>query len=290
MKKRITGKYGVLAVLLAVLLVLSSCSSMVESIGKLDSAVDRTKARANQAALDAVGVGAMEDAMVASMVYAQVFFAGGFAYGYEDFEEGEGVIWKLTSTDESGSESMEAERALLKRTADNNEWWLLSYSEPEGESFLSEALLDPDYSIVKFRYMDPETEKIREWVPETDEEAAAEETQDEAEAEETAYAGEEALFRGDYENYIVGQETVRVGAGTYTADHVLIEDTYTIYTDEEETEENAETYQVIYEWWISDDVPGQIVKYEWQNVTEKISLKGELVSFKKGYTTQLESF
>ena len=46
-----------------------------------------------QAALDAVGVGALEDAGLASLIYSQVFFAGGYGAGYGDFEEGEGVAW-----------------------------------------------------------------------------------------------------------------------------------------------------------------------------------------------------
>ncbi|MGC9313685.1 MAG: hypothetical protein ACP5IA_13440, partial [Sediminispirochaetaceae bacterium] len=78
MKSKIIGKYGVLVLFLAALFILSSCTSVVDSIGKIDSAVSRTKAKAGQAVMDAAGVGAMEDAMVASLVYAQVFFAGGY--------------------------------------------------------------------------------------------------------------------------------------------------------------------------------------------------------------------
>lgn len=289
MKSKIIGKYGVLVLFLAALFILSSCTSVVDSIGKIDSAVSRTKAKAGQAVMDAAGVGAMEDAIVASMVYAQVFFAGGYMYGYEDMREGYGVIWKLTSTDESGSQSIEVERALLKRTADGNEWWLLKYTDPGQEPFVSEALLDEDYAIVKFRYRDQETGNIREWVPEQAEGQAAEAESGEEE-EGTAYAGQEALFRGDYEDYIVGTEKVTTDFGTYPSEHVLIEDSYTVYTDEEQSEENAETYEVSYEWWIVKQIPGDIMKYEWKNITEGFSLKGELISIKTDYTTQLESF
>ncbi|MDY7029240.1 MAG: hypothetical protein SVR04_13155, partial [Spirochaetota bacterium] len=236
MKSRIIAKYGVLVLFLAALFILSSCTSVVDSIGKIDSAVSRTKAKAGQSVMDAAGVGAMEDAMVASMVYAQVFFAGGYMYGYEDMREGYGVIWKLTSTDESGSQSIEIERALLKKNDDGTAWWLLKYTDPGQEPFVSEAFLDEDYSMVKFRYRDQETGDIREWVPEQAEDQAVEDESGEEEEEVTGYAGQEALYRGDYEDYIVGTEKVTTDFGTYPSEHVLIEDSYTVYTDEEQSE------------------------------------------------------
>jgi hypothetical protein len=289
MKSRIIAKYGVLVLFLAALFILSSCTSVVDSIGKIDSAVSRTKAKAGQAVMDAAGIGAMEDAMLASIVYAQVFFAGGYMYGYEDMREGQGVVWQLTSSDESGTQSIEIERALLKKNDDGTAWWLLKYTDPGQEPFVSEALLDENYGIVKFRYRDQETGDIREWVPEQAEEQAAEAESGEEE-EGMAYAGQEALYRGDYEDYIVDTEKVTTDFGTYPSEHVLIEDSYTIYTDEEQSEENAETYEVSYEWWIVKQIPGDIMKYEWKNITEGISLKGELISIKTDYTTQLESF
>ena len=290
MKKNLKIRYIVPAVLSLSLLLVSGCASLVESIGAIDSAVSQTKARAGQAVMDAAGIGAMEDALVASMVYSQVFFAGGYMTGYGDIEEGQGVIWKVTSTDEAGSESMENERALLKRTADGNEWWLLKYSVEGGEPFVGEALLDGDYGIVKFRYRDTETNQIREWTAENDEESAEEESREKEEVEDTVYAGNEAMFRGDYQEYVVGKEKIAVDFGTYTAEHVKIEDSYTSYSGDEGSGDNAETYEVSYEWWIADDVPGNLLKFEWNNISEGFVLKGELLSVKSGYTTELESF
>jgi hypothetical protein len=241
----------------------------------------KTKARVNQAALDAVGVGALEDAVLASLIYSQVFFAGGYGAGYGDFEEGEGVAWDVTSRDDEGSETIRIERALLKRNADGSAWWLLRYSAEGEDDFLSEALMSEDYDLLTFRYMDPETDRIREWIPEQEE--AEEESTDAEETEEMAEVG---FYEGSYGDYIVGTESVKVPAGTYMADHILIED---IYVAEEEGDE-SESYEVRYEWWITDEVPGELVKYIWANTSDGTSLSGVLVSNKKGYTTQLSSF
>jgi hypothetical protein len=63
----------------------------MEGVSRTTGIVDRTEARINQAAMDAVGIGALEDAALASLIYTQVFFAGGYGAGYGDFAEGEGV-------------------------------------------------------------------------------------------------------------------------------------------------------------------------------------------------------
>ena len=260
---------------------LSGCASVMDGVAGTSDLLGKTKARVNQAALDAVGVGALEDAVLASLIYSQVFFAGGYGAGYGDFEEGEGVAWDVTSSDDEGSETIRIERALLKRNADGSAWWLLRYSAEGEDDFLSEALMSEDYDLLTFRYMDPETDSIREWIPEQEE--AEQESADDEETEEMAEVG---FYEGSYGDYIVGTESVKVPAGTYMADHILIED---IYVAEEEGDD-SQSYEVRYEWWITDEVPGELVKYIWANTSDGTSLSGVLVSNKKGYTTQLSSF
>lgn len=273
---------------LALVLLLGSCMSVVDSINMVDSKLSQTKASANQAVADAVGIGALEDSMVAVLVYSQAFFAGGYVQGYEDFSEGEGVVWKITAEDgesAADSRSVEIERALLKRTSDGNAWWLLRYTDEDGEELVSESLMNEDYEMLIFRYRDPETQKIREWKPESSEEGSEAEAEGEEEAPDVEDV-EAAYYRGDYSDYIVGTETIRVPAGTYTAEHVRIVETYTI----EEENGESDTYEVRYEWWIDKDVPGDLVKYEWTNDTENSVLRGELLKHQQGYSTQLASF
>ena len=54
--------------------------------------------------------------------------------------------------------------------------------------------------------------------------------------------------------------------------------------------DDSESYEVRYEWWISSEVPGELVKYVWANTSDGTSLSGVLVSNQKGYTTMLGSF
>ena len=277
-------KFRVLPLLILSLLLIAGCSSVMDTVASSTGLLDTTKARVNQAALDAMGLGALEDAVLANLIYSQVFFAGGYGYGYEDFDQGEGVVWDVTSRDENGSDTIRIERALLKRNADGTAWWFLRYSAEGEDDFISEALLDDEYALLKFRYRDPETDTIREWIPEQDEEAAESEATDEESTEEPVDVG---FYEGAYGDYIVGTEEVRVPAGTYRADHILIEDTW---SSENEDGTAAETYEVRYEWWISDKVPGQLIKYSWANISEDVSLSGVLISNKNGYTTQLKSY
>ena len=259
----------------------SGCTSVMDSVAGTSDLLGKTKARVNQAALDAVGVGALEDAVLASLIYSQVFFAGGYGAGYGDFEEGEGVAWDVTTRSDEGSETVRIERALLKRNADGSAWWLLRYSAEGEDDFLSEALMSEAYDLLTFRYMDPETDRIREWIPEQEE--AVQESAEDGEAEEMAHVG---FYEGSYGDYIVGSEKVTVPAGTYLADHILIEDTYIA----EEEGDSSQSYEVRYEWWISKEVPGELLKYIWANTSDGTSLSGLLVSNRKGYTTQLSSF
>ncbi|MFO7730554.1 MAG: hypothetical protein R6V86_07300 [Spirochaetia bacterium] len=277
----------------AALMLLSSCMSVFDSInstaGLVDGKVSQTKASANQAVADAVGIGALEDGMIAALVYSQAFFAGGYVHGYSDFSEGEGVVWKVTAIDRDNpeeEESIEIERALLKRTAEGHTWWLLRYSDEEGSELVSESLLDDEYDMLIFRYRDPETQKIREWKPDTSEEADESENTEDTEQESTVDAYEAAFYRGDYQDHIIGTEKIKVPAGTYTADHVRFVDVYST----EDAEGESETYEVRYEWWIDSDVPGDLVKYEWTNETEDSGIKGELLDHKQGYSTQLSSY
>jgi len=282
--------------IVAALVLLSSCMSVFDSVSStadlVNNKVSQTKASANQAVADAVGIGALEDGMVAALVYSQAFFAGGYAQGYSDFSEGEGVVWKVTAIDADNpeeEESIEIERALLKRTAEGNTWWLLRYSDEEGSELVSESLLDDNYEILIFRYRDPETQKIREWKPDSSEEADESKKSDNTEdTEQASEVGvyEAAFYRGDFQDYIVGTEKIKVPAGTYTVDHVRIVDAYST----EDADGESETYEVRYEWWIDSDVPGDLVKYEWTNETEDSGIKGELLDHKRGYSTQLSSY
>lgn len=222
--------------------------------------------------MDATGMTAMQDYMVAMMVYANAFYAGGFVYGYDDFEEGQGVVWRVTSRDYDDETVVRVERALLKKEATGS-WWLLSY-ESEDESFVSEAFIGADYELLIFRYEDPDRREIREWRAEMTE---GEDTREKDEVEATMDEAQPGFFAGDYQSYVVGTETIRVPAGSFTADHIRIDEEY-------------DGGGISYEWWISEDVPGRLVKYDWKDSSADAEVIGELIEIRDDYRTRLNSY
>jgi hypothetical protein len=269
-------------------------------VDAIDKGKQRVSGAAERAVMDTTGLAAMQDAMVASIVYSYAFFAGGYMPGYDDFAEGEGVVWTLTVTDEDGTETVDIERALLKRLPDGKEWWYLSYSTDE-EEMVSEALLNEDYEIEVFRYRDPETGQVNEWIPEQEEAAEAEEAETAEGEEETEVEEAPEFYEGNWQDNIVGTESVKVPAGTFTADHVVVNMEYEAETAAGEGESGegdaessgaveTETHELRYEWWISEEAPGNLVKYRWTDSAEEGEFLGELASHGTGYTTQLESF
>ncbi len=282
----ITGKICIQPVLkfLAVILILSlsGCASITATIDGVTGAVNRT---AENAVLSATGIAGLQDSMVALIVYTSAFYAGGFMYGYDNFSEGEGVEWKVTSRDEEEESVVTVERALLKRLNDGTSWWQLSYRDEESE-FLSEALVGSDFDLLIFRYRDPETDELREWKPEPEEESSMEKEQVEEEAADDL----PGYYDGSWESHIVGRENVKVPAGTYSADHVLVEEDYEYYYVDDEGNEQTEMATLRYEWWISDSVPGNLVRYKWEDGSDGTSLTGELMSHGRGYSTSLNSF
>jgi hypothetical protein len=294
---RIVVSFAVAALLL---FILSGCAGLVDATMGVGSALDKGKQKvsgaAERAVMDATGISEMQDAVLASVVYSYAFFAGGYMTGYEDFSEGEGVSWKLTVSDEEGEESVTIERALLRKTGDGREWWFLSYSTEEDE-MISEALLNEDYEIEIFRYRDPETDQIREWRPETEEEEAEAEAAAEGDAEEAEEMPD--FYEGSWQDHVVGTERITVPAGTYTAEHVRIVSEYEYEADTgaeasegDAAEQEAETVsgELTYEWWISEEAPGNLVKYHWRDSTEEDEFRGELVSHRRDYRTRLDSF
>lgn len=278
---KFTEKKGLLLVgVLVMTLLISGCASMFEALSDSANAISRSQGEAGGVTADATGFSAFQDGMIASIVYAQVFFAGGYAEGYENFKEGEGVRWEITSRNDNETQRMEIERALLRRTSEGNSWWFLRYTDEE-EEFISEALLDEDYNIIVFRYRDPETGSIREWIPEKEEDADTE-----AEEVNAVVADEDDYYRSDFEDHVVGKGHVTVPAGRFNAQHVLIENVYV----EDEGEDTEENYQLSYEWWLVPQVPGKLVKYVWTDESDNSTLSGELISYGKGYETQLDSF
>lgn len=270
-------------------LLLSNCATLMDiylgGTAPMASVTDRAEHRIGTALMDVTGIADMQAGMVASMLYMQVFIAGGYAGGYADYSEGEGVIWEVVSKENDEEERLEIERALLKSMDDGNQWWLLRYSSQQGDEIIAEALLDTEYKLLKFRYKDPEYNDIREWLPRYETEDTDKETESYSQVE--SYS--DAMIEEDYLPYVKKTESITVPAGTFDTKYARVEVDYS-ETDPEAAESAGISDKLVYEWWISEEVPGNMVRYSWSRPSDGVTLTGHLKAITKNRQSQLGSF
>ena len=219
-------------------------------------------------------------------LYATYGFYGGLNYE-TGYSEGEGVRWVSLSADDEGQEQKTYfERVYLKDLGAGSGWWRLTVNNKdetaEYEYFLTE---DSDFEVVRFK--DADTGEIVEYRPEM------EEASEEVAVEETEMTEEEAVYQEEYETmeeyenleysqYSMGEEKITVGAGTFTAEHMVSE-----YKDDTDPEN---TTDIRSDWWVSEAVPGGVLKYVWINRENGEELTSELDDILSGQTTRLDSF
>ena len=202
-----------------------------------------------------------------SVFYASYFFLGGYGFGDDNFKNGEGVTWSVSTSSEK--EVITVTRALLKRVDNGAAWWSVS-ATVDGEDRVYEMLLEDDYDILKVRYINSETGLIEEIIPEQDEE-----TEKKGSTEEEV----DTMSPDYYAQYSVGEEKIKTQAGSFKADHIVFED-----------KNVEEGYHFKYEYWLSDRVPGLSVKYIYANISEQETIRGEVIDIRGGYKTQLDSY
>lgn len=217
----------------------------------LDGALDAAGRRAGMGIGDAVGASigdAAGRAIAARMpamwtpdltglymnyLFTMAFHSGSYTFEGTDYAVGEWTRWRLLDPEGRG-ENPELERAFLHRRADGNEWWRVKYvseAEEGRDSIVVEALFDPKSGeFLRMRGKMPGEAEARE-MP--------------VEQGTYTYVEPRKLTRESLEGAIVGTETVRVPAGSYSADHVRY---------------GGMDYGV-YEWWLDESVPGGLVKY-----------------------------
>ena len=272
---RIARTLSVAAGLLAVI-ALFGCTTLDSVMGSVAGGIvtGPGSVRTEQAIMERAGVYELQDGMIASMVYSTVFFAGGFAPGLDAFVPGEGVTWQITTEDQGKSDgSMVIERALLRRDADGTSWWFLRYSDEESE-MIAEARVGADYQLLTFRYRDPDTETIRQWEASA---AKQDSAHDETDPESSMFDLYDQFPRTN-----LGLATVTVPAGRFDTEHSRME---IVWDDPEE----KEIRRISWNWWITDDVPGNLVRYEWID-PDGAAMSGELLAFRRDYASSLGSF
>ncbi len=222
--------------------------------GSSDTGSERSAAEAESPPQEMERSAAMNPAVEFYMFYASYFLIGGYGFGDDNFREGEGVTWMIKTTPE-GDEAV-VKRALLKNGSDGSSWWLLSVLL-DGEETFYELLRDQDAGILKVRYRNPDTNSVEEITPGQS---------------GASGAGQETMDPAEYRNYSRGVEKVKTKAGSFKAEHIVIED------------------QNSYEYWITDKVPGHCVKYIYQDKADNEGFSGEVIDIRGGYRTRLDSY
>ena len=168
-------------------------------------------------------------------LFTMAFHSGSYELAGTDYQVGEWTRWRMVDSEAqaAGDEPVEIERAFLHRTADGKEWWRVKYisaTEEGRDSITVEALMDPETG--EFR-------RMRGMMP-------GEKEPKEMPVEEGSYTYTKPtqLTKESMEGALVGTETVRVPAGSYTADHLRYGTGYGTY-----------------DWWFNEEVPGGLVKY-----------------------------
>lgn len=261
---------------------LSSCAFLSGSLGSFDPLAGvkaSAEKRANAEIASGVGLTGMTRKMMFNAIYAQVFFIGGFNPGIYDLNETQGCVWRLVSKGDKDEKAsvVESERAFLKQNADGSSWWYLSW-KTEDEEWAFEALMDASMMAKKIRYYNADVKRIEEA---TFEDKSAKPAKGAKEGEDKSpppQAPSAAMTAKDLGAYSKGREKVSVGAGSYAADKIVWE---------LKNSENGK--KAVYTWWVDAKAPGGLVKFDWSD-SDGSSLKGELMSVKKGYATKFQSF
>ena len=204
-----------------------------------------------------------------SSVFNSFFYAGGYSFDYSNvYQPGEWTKWKATGMDEGN----QFQKAFLKKEDDGREWWqivTLSVRDEKPEEVVLEALFSaPDEAglrkILRLRSLFPGDKEPAE-VPVQENSAAW-------------YREPMKITKESLEAATKGTESITTPAGTFSAQHVVYRDVYGVG-----------------DWWLSDKVPGGLVKYEvthsqTQGEAQPEKYTVELIEYGKDAKSRLGSF
>lgn len=218
---------------LAIPLILGACSTVVDTASRTaGNIIGEEVGRRIGTAL----VGALPDTwgpdiqqLYVSHLLSVAFYSGAYVPENVAYEPGEWTRWRVGEG--ASAEGNEVTRAFLEREPDGQEWWRVSLADAQRDSLVVEALFSADRTeIRRMRMKTPEDASLQE-VP----------------VQEGTYAWSRPveLTEESIEGATVGVERVDVPAGTFEARHVRYQ--------------GAGSGAM--EWWLHDDVPGNMVMY-----------------------------
>ncbi len=273
MKKRISLLFALATVVAGAGIVLSGCISMGGAIaamsggGNASSQAPASGSSSSQASGGSSSSAPSGGSPGSAMAYQYQFnaFYGSYWTGWwagegSHYQVGQGTVWQISSSNGGSRKPITFERALLKVNADNSEWWHLKFDTGD-QTIVYEFLVGPDHVVAKVRYRDPQSNTVGEFVPNA--------------SSQQPSNGPAPMTKDQMAQYITGQESIQVPAGTFTADHIL-------YTDQDKG------FRV--EAWGSAAVPGGLIKSIATNLNNHVTSTTELIQIESGVGTELGSY
>jgi hypothetical protein len=224
------------------------------------------------------------DVMMWQLAYTQAFFMGGYGFAPGDFEEGQGATWRIEAVDRDDASSFTAERALLKRNEDGSSWWYLKFSADEAKPVEYEVLLASDFVAREMFIRDPESGDVRHHHFTFDEEEKAEADLGDESIEEIGYQTG-YFYTEAWDQYRQRSERISTGAGSFDTELLLFtaQDAKAYEVEEAAKEDYG---NVEYRWWVTRDVPGELVRFEYRDLDREGVLRGEMISLRNDYRAQ----
>ncbi len=172
-------------------------------------------------------------AIYVNYMFTLAFHSGSYTFPGTEYQPGQWTRWRMTSTDSEGTPP-EMERAYLKKDDQGRQWWRVKYVVDNGEkpdSMVIEMLFDPtDGQVLRMRGKMPGETEAKE-MP--------------VEQGTYTYVAPTQLTEESMEGAKVGTENLNVPAGTFSTEHIRY----------------GGMAGGTLDWWLSDKVPGRMVKY-----------------------------
>lgn len=258
------------------LLVVSGCMSFEQSVR---STINDAVGAAVEQELGS-RLSGYTDMMMWQLAYTQAFFMGGYGFSPGDFEEGQGATWRIEAVDRDDASSFTSERALLKRNDDGSAWWYLKFHADEAPPVEYEVLLSSDFVAREMYMRDPETREVRYHQFSFEEQEVAEVERGDESVGETGYQTG-FYYTEAWDQYRQQSERITTGAGSFDTDLLLFTGRDAQAYAEEGDQEELENLE--YRWWVTKDVPGELVRFEYRDLDHGGVLKGEMISLRDDY-------
>ncbi|MBN2279678.1 MAG: lipoprotein [Candidatus Marinimicrobia bacterium] len=250
-------------------LLLASCAQVAESLidGAINGASRAITERAANAAykklaskekLPAPSTALWNQFMVAQaqVIFTYSFAPGGLWISKNEFKPGEYTNFKMI--DEADKSEIIIERAYLKKMNNGDQWWRTSWKDGEDEWVYEALLSSQDGRLLRLRGKDSEN-NVGE-IPVTDQVIDM----------NPGEVSEESI-----EGAKLGSETIKTPAGSFKTDRIHF---------------MAITGEEAIDWWITDEIPGGVVKYQLVDTDKTILWTNILTEYGNNASTQLSSF